>query len=215
MRFSALKPGELPAGELRPWTFGGNTLPTRYSLVVDGDRVVLRAQAQASASGIAREISVDPRTHPMVEWRWKVMRLVEGGDLRSKAGDDYSARVYVTFDLDPATLPAGDRMRLAMARLAHGDKVPAAALCYVWDRKAARDTIVANAYTDRVRMIVAESGPDRVGQWVGIRRNVREDYRRAFAEAPPAVSGVIVSSDTDNTGESVVAYYGDISFGPQ
>jgi hypothetical protein len=215
MRFSAMKAGELPAGELRPWAFASGTRLTRYSLVADAGTVVLRADAEASASGIVRELSVDPRTHPVVEWRWKVMRLVERGDLYAKAGDDYSARVYVTFDVDSATLPPGDRMRLAMARLVHGDKVPAAALCYVWDRKAARDTIVANAYTDRVRMIVAESGPGRVGQWVAIRRNVREDYRRAFDSEPPAVTGVVVSTDTDNTGEAVIAYYGDIAFGSQ
>jgi hypothetical protein len=213
MRFSAMKAGELPAGELRPWAFAGSTRPTRYSLVADGGSVVLRADAEASASGIVRELSVDPRTHPIVEWRWKVMNLVERGDLYAKAGDDYSARVYVTFELDSATLPPADRVRLAMARLVHGEIVPAAALCYVWDRKAARDTIAANAYTDRVRMIVAESGPARVGQWVGIRRNLREDYRRAFGGEPSAVTGVVVSTDTDNTGEVVVAYYGDIAFG--
>ena len=214
MRFSSMKAGEPLPDELRSWAFAGGTRPTRYSLVIDEDRVVLRSDAEASASGVVREMRVDPRTHPVIEWRWKVMNLVERGDLLAKAGDDYSARVYVTFDLDPATLPGGDRMRLAMARLVHGDKVPAAALCYVWDRKAVRGTFAANAYTDRVRMIVAESGAARVGQWVGIRRNVGEDYRRAFGAEPPQVSGVIVSSDTDNTGESVVAYYGDISFGP-
>jgi len=214
MRFSAMKAGEPLPGDLRAWAFAGGTRPTRFALVADGGTVVLRADAEASASGIAREMVVDSRTHPILEWRWKAMRLVERGDLNAKAGDDYAARVYVTFDLDSARLPAGDRMKLAMARLVHGDKVPSAALCYVWDRNAARDTFAANAYTDRVRMIVAESGAGRVGQWVGIRRNVREDYRRAFGEEPPAISGVIVSSDTDNTGESIVAYYGDLSFGP-
>ena len=139
---------------------------------------------------------------------------VEGGDIHSKTGDDFSARVYVTFDLDPAALAAGERMQLGLARLVYGDKVPSAALCYVWDRKSPRDTIVPNAYTGRVRMVVAESGSARVGQWVGVRRSVRDDYRRAFGGEPPSITGVIVSTDTDNTGQSVTAYYGDISFGP-
>lgn len=214
MRFSAMKAGDGLPRELGLWAFAGGVRPTRYALVLDEGQVVLRAEAAASSSGIVREMSVDPRAHPVIEWRWKVMNLVERGDPYAKEGDDYAARVYVTFDLDPATLPAGDRMRLAMARLVHGDRVPAAALCYVWDRKVVRGTLVANAYTDRVRMIVAESGPARVGRWVSVRRNLREDYRRAFGEEAPRINGVIVSTDTDNTGESVVAYYGDLSFGP-
>ena len=214
MRFSVLKAGGPLPGELKPWDFAGGLKPTRYSLVADDGVVVLRAEAQASASGIVRELNVDPRAYPILAWRWKVMNLVERGDLHSKAGDDFSARVYITFDLDPATLAAGERMQVGLARLVYGDKVPSAALCYVWDRKSPRDTFAPNAYTGRVRMIVAESGAAQVGQWTGVRRNVRDDYRRAFGGEPPAVTSVIVSTDTDNTGETVTTYYGDLSFGP-
>lgn len=212
MRFSALQAGAALPQELKPWGFGSATRATRYALVAEEGGVVLRADAQASASGIVRELRVDPRVHPILSWRWKAMNLPERSDLRAKGGDDFAARLYVTFDLDPSTLPAGERMQLSLARMLHGDKVPAASLCYVWDRNAPRETMVPNAYTDRVRMVVAESGTTRLGRWVAVRRNVFEDYRRAFGAEPPMVSGVIVSSDTDNTGESVVAYYGDISF---
>lgn len=214
MRFSAMKPGATLPAELQPWTFAGGPRPTRYSLVDDEGGVVLRADAQGSASGLVREMSVDPRTHPSLAWRWKAMNLVERGDLRRKDGDDFAARVYLTFDPDPSTLSTGERMQLSIARMMHGTKVPAAALCYVWDRKALRETLVPNAFTDRVRMIVAESGSARVGQWVEVRRDILKDYRRAFGTEAPRVTSVIVSTDTDNTGESIVAYYGDISFGP-
>jgi hypothetical protein len=43
-------------------------------------------------------------------------------------------------------------------------------------------------------------------------RNIVEDYRKAFGEEPPMISGVAIMTDTDNTGESVTAYYGDIRF---
>jgi len=43
-------------------------------------------------------------------------------------------------------------------------------------------------------------------------RNVYEDYKRAFREEPPKISGVAIMTDTDNTGESATAYYGDIIF---
>jgi hypothetical protein len=214
MRFSALAAGGPLSADMKPWEFGGGLRPTRYSLVADEGVVVLRAEAENSASGIVREVRLDPRVYPVLSWRWKVMRVLERADLRSKAGDDFAARVYVTFDLDPATLAPAERMKLAFAQLRYGEKVPAAALCYVWDAKSPRDTLVPNAYTDRVRMIVAESGAARAGKWVSVQRDIRDDYRRAFGSEPAGVSGVVVSTDTDNTGESAVAYYGDISFGP-
>jgi hypothetical protein len=79
---------------------------------------------------------------------------------------------------------------------------------------------VPNAYTERVRMVVVESGPARLGQWLRMQRDVAEDYRRAFgADDPevarrpvPRVNAVVVSSDTDNTGETAEAYFGDVSF---
>ncbi len=214
MRFSTLQAGGRLPDELRPWGFGNRAPETRYTLVADEGEVVLRADAERSASGIVREMRVDARTHPTLSWRWKAMSVVEKGDLRTKEGDDFVARVYVTFDVDPATLPAGERMKLSLARMLYGERVPAAALCYVWDGKAPRDTFLPNAYTPRVAMIVAESGSARTGKWVRVERNIATDYRRAFGTAPPQVSGVIVSTDTDNTGETAVAFYGDISFGP-
>jgi hypothetical protein len=212
MRFSNLAAGSALPSELKPWTFGGRTHATRYALVDDAGVVVLRADAQNSASGVVREMRIDPRAHPILSWRWKAMNVVGKADLRTREGDDFAARVYVTFDVDAATLPAGERLKLSMARLIHGDRVPAAALCYVWDGKSPRDTFAPNAYTGRVRMIVAESGAGRTGQWVSVRRNVVEDYRRAFGSEPLEATAVIVSTDTDNTGETVVAFYGDISF---
>jgi hypothetical protein len=61
-------------------------------------------------------------------------------------------------------------------------------------------------------MIVVESGPDRVGQWVTEERNVYEDFRRAFGREAPMISGLALMTDTDNTGETATAWYGDISF---
>lgn len=214
MGFSGLKAGGALPDVLKPWAFSDRLRTTRYSLVSDAGVVVLRADAQASTSGIVRELKVDPRAYPILSWRWKAMSVVEKGDLRTKEGDDFAARVYVTFDLDPAALSAPERMKLSLARLVYGDAVPAAALCYVWDAHAPRETLVPNAYTDRVRMIVAETGATRAGQWVAMRRNIRDDYQRAFGAEPAGVTGVIVSTDTDNTGDTAVTFYGDISFGP-
>ncbi len=61
-------------------------------------------------------------------------------------------------------------------------------------------------------MIVVESGDSRLDRWVSVERNIYKDYLQAFGEEPPMISGVAIMTDTDNTGESATAYYGDIVF---
>jgi hypothetical protein len=55
-----------------------------------------------------------------------------------------------------------------------------------------------------------ENGSAKVNQWANEERNVYEDYKKAFGEEPPMISGVAIMTDTDNAGESAIAYYGDI-----
>ena len=212
MRFSSIAEGAPLPAWLEPVTFGGNAKPTEFALVQDGGQTVLRAYARASASGLARMVRVDPGVHPVLAWRWKTTNLVVRGGLATKEGDDFALRLYVTFDLDPALLSIGDRMRLTIGRAVWGERLPVAALCYVWDNRAAPGTIVPNAYTDRVRMVVADSGTASVGLWVAHERDVAKDFRSAFGLPAPAVASVIVSADTDNTGESVESFFGDIEF---
>ena len=89
---------------------------------------------------------------------------------------------------------------------------PLAAINYIWESTTPKGTIVPNPYAEQVKMIVVESGRVLINQWVNEERNVYEDYRKAFGEEPPMVSGVAIMTDTDNTGESAIAYYGDIVF---
>ncbi len=70
--------------------------------------------------------------------------------------------------------------------------------------------MVPNAFTNCVMMIVVESGKSKLGQWVKEERNIYEDYKKAFGEEPGMITGVAVMTDTDNTGEFAIGYYGDI-----
>ena len=212
--FSSLRPGAPLPEWLKPYAFEGRPRHTRYALVEDEGRTVLHARAEASASGLARELRVDTRSHPLFAWRWKVANLLAKSDLATKEGDDFPARLYVTFDLDPARLSLGERAQMALARLIYGPKTPVATLCYVWDSRAGVGSMAPNAYTDRVRMVVVESGAAHLGRWRSYERNVADDFRRAFGLEPPPVNGVIVSSDTDNTGETAEAWFGDVLFRP-
>lgn len=210
-RFSEMDPGGVVTG-WQPMTFDKIESHTRYVLVDDSGSTVLRADSRASASGLVRKVNVDPTTHPMLSWKWKVNRMIDKGDVTRKSGDDYPARIYVTFAEAPEELTFFQRTRRAAIRMVYGKTPPSAAIAYVWANRAAVGNIHPNPYTDRVRMIVVESGPARLNQWQMYRRNIVEDFRRAFGTDPPRISGVAVMTDTDNTGESVTAWYGDIVF---
>ena len=208
--FSTASPGaELPA----PWRI--STLPnvqraTHYALVADGGTVVLRAQANASMASVTHALKIDPIVLPVITWRWKISNILKKSNIQTKTGDDFPARVYVLFDYDIRKLSILQRAKMYLARSRFGKDVPAAALCYVWDGKAPVGTSVWSPYTDRVRVIVVESGSAYLNRWREVRRDIVADFREAFGEDPPAISGVAVASDTDNTGESVTAFYGDI-----
>ena len=61
-------------------------------------------------------------------------------------------------------------------------------------------------------MVVVYSGGEGLGQWREETRNVYDDYKRAFSKEPHAILAVGVMTDTDNTQQKAVAYYGDIAF---
>lgn len=209
--FSAARPGSaLPEG-WAPLDLQSVRNRTQYALVDDAGRTVLRAESSAAASGLARKLHADPAEHPLLRWRWKISNTLKGGDIYKKQGDDYPARIYVMFDYPVEKLSSGERMQLRMARALHDPDLPAATLCYVWDSKAPPGTITPSTYTDRVRMVVVESGSARVKRWLDVERDVYRDFRAAFGEDPPAISAIAVATDTDNTGETVTAWYGDIS----
>jgi hypothetical protein len=211
-RFSAEPPNAaLPSG-WKPLTFKNIKSMTRYSLVREDGITVVKAEADRSASGLVREITLDPKEYPWIEWRWKAVNLLQKGDVRSKQGDDYPARLYITFAYEPRRLGVFEKLKYEAAKLLYGDYPPLAAINYIWGSRTPTGTVVSNAYTDHVRMIVVESGPARLNRWVSESRNLYEDYRRAFGEEPPPISGVAIMTDTDNTGESATAYYGDIVF---
>jgi hypothetical protein len=212
MRISALQPGAPLPDWVEPYVFPNQPRHTQFTLVEDDGRTVLAARASASSSGLVRRVRADLRRFPVLAWRWKAMNLPLKGDIGTKAGDDFAVRIYVIFDLDPAVLSIGERMQLALARAIWGEQVPAAALCYVWDLRAPVGSIVPNAYTNRVRMVVADSGSAQLGRWMSHEADLAADFRRAFGIEPPAVSAVIVSADTDNTGETTDSYFGDIEF---
>lgn len=207
--FSREAPGtEVPAG-WEPLRLG-HARPTQYRVVRDAGTHVVRADADGSASGLIRRVEADPATYPVLRWRWKVENVHPRGDYRRRSGDDYAARVYVTFAYDPARLPLPERVRYRALRALGFRDVPVRALNYVWANRADAVEARPNAFTDWVRMVPVERGSAHLGVWREARRNLVEDYRAAFGEDPPPISGIAVMTDGDNTGGRATAFYGDI-----
>lgn len=211
-RFSTATAEDTLPADWRPLTFKKIERHTTYKLVRDNDTVVIKAAAEASASGLTREIKINSKEYPIVQWRWKVSNILKKGDVHKKEGDDYPARIYITFEYDPSKLGFFEKAKYEAVKILYGQYPPHGAINYIWASKAPIGTIVPNPYTDRVKMIVVESGGAKLHQWVNEERNIFEDYKRAFGEDPSMISGVAIMTDTDNTGESAIAYYGDIFF---
>jgi len=211
-KFSSEKAGNALPPDWKPLTFKKIERHTAYELVKDDGKVVIKAVAKASASGLAREIKINPKEYPIIQWRWKVANVLKKGNVKRKEGDDYPARIYITFQYDPSKLSLAEKAKYDAIKVLYGQDPPLGAINYLWESKTPVGTIVPNPYTDRVKMIVVESGAAKLNRWVNEERNLYEDYKKAFGAEPPLISGVAIMTDTDNTGESATAYYGDILF---
>lgn len=185
---------------------------TQFKLLDAPEQGVLHAIAQNSMAGIIRKQRVDLAKTPLLCWQWKIKSSVAKADLSTKAGDDYAARLYVFYDVPAKQLALSDRVKIKLAKSLYGAEIPTAALNYVWDNKHAIGTMRANAYTDRTRLIVLQSGNSKAGQWQREIRDVRQDYLAAFGSPAPDVVGLAIATDTDNTQSKAEAWYQEPRF---
>lgn len=167
--------------------FKGETL---YKIVNTEHSWVLRAESRASASALIYRHQYDLKEYPILSWKWRVENTVKKGDETKREGDDYAARVYVIF---PHWLPPLTK-----------------SINYIWANRLPKGKHVPNTFYSKAIMVAVESGNENIGKWITERRNVYEDYKTLFGEEPPLAGGIAIMTDTDNTGESAVAYYDDI-----
>ena len=178
-------------GGLKPaWEVKSFKGTTDYQVVTDGGGKVLRAESKGTASGLVYAIDYAPADYPVLAWRWKVANIIPQGDETVKSGDDYAARVYVVFP--------------------HWLFFKTRSINYIWANKLPKEAFLPNAFTGNAVMLAVESGPGRVGEWIGERRNIVDDYRRFFGEEPPAVGAIAIMTDTDQTGSTATAWFDDI-----
>jgi len=209
-RFSAAAPGNRLPSEWEPLTFKKIKKHTLYSLVSDSGQTAVKAVCDGSSSGLIRHVRIDPEKYPIIKWRWKINSVFKKGDVTQEAGDDYPARLYITFEFDSKIAGLMERAKHKALKLVLGRAPPAEAINYIWASRAPDGTVVPSPYTSQSMMVVVQSGKADLNQWVTETRDIFADYMAAFGKKPPMISGIAIMTDGNDTGESAVAYYGDI-----
>jgi hypothetical protein len=185
---------------------------TVYTPAQEDKQTVLRASADRSASLYVAAFKTPMGAPSAVSWRWKTDALVPGADNRDKSKEDAPLRVILAFDGDKTSLPQEEQKRFSRAKKLSGRNIPYATLMYIWSDHVPVDTVIPSAHTSQVKMLVVASGSNGLGSWQSVKRNVAEDYRRAYGADPGPLLGVAVMTDTDNTGAKASGEYADIRF---
>ncbi|MFZ1416158.1 MAG: DUF3047 domain-containing protein [Defluviicoccus sp.] len=161
---------------------------------IDGEG--LKATCDNSASGRFLRKTIDLRATPVIEWSWRVDAVFDPSvNEKSKAGDDFAARIYVVKDGGVAVW----RTR---------------AINYVWASAMPVGADWPNPFASQAHMVALRSGPPAAPgqQWVTERRNIREDFKRFHGRDIEAIDAVAIMSDCDNRGGSAEAWYGPVRF---
>jgi hypothetical protein len=183
---------------------------TVYRLENYQGKTVLSANSKTSASGLAVKLKPKKVNNLWLQWEWKALSAMPEADNSEGYRDDAPLRILVAFDGNKSKLSLKEKMNFEMANLISGQEMPYATLMYIWSGKSPVDSVINNAHTSRIKMIVVDSGWDNLGQWHKHQRDLSADYKLAYGEAPGDVIGIALLTDTDNTKSETRAFYGDI-----
>jgi hypothetical protein len=189
--------GEFSAGRLHGWQVKKFKDESRYQLAEMSGLQVLRAHSHASASGLFKNVRIDLKKYPFLNWRWRIENRLTGLDEQSKTGDDYGARIYVV---------VSGGFQFWNTRI----------LNYVWADTSPAGHVWPNAFAGKNAMMLAlRSHKDAVATWYTEKRNIYEDFKQIFGTSVRYIDAMALMTDTDNSGGRVTAYYGDIYFSTQ
>ncbi len=192
LSMSTVRVANFESGDLSGWKEKQFRGKTNYMIVANDSRNSLIATSSASASALYKEIRIDLVKTPYLNWSWKTENVLTGLNEFTKAGDDYCARVYVVFK--------------------HPFFWKTQSITYVWSSKQPIETSWKNPYSSNAMTVAVQSGNTNVGRWVSQKRHIAADYQRLFGEEKRVADGIALMTDTDNSGQSATAYYGNIFF---
>jgi hypothetical protein len=165
-----------------------------FKIEADGNGRVLHMKSENEGSTISRQIKLDIKQYPLLQWRWKAVTFPKGADSRKKATDDQACQVYITFPRFPQAVRSRN-------------------IGYVWDTSAPAGLIVPSEKNATVVYVIVRSGPGEAGKWIAETRNVYEDYKKIYGEEPgEEVGAVSVATDSNDTQSSAECFVGEILF---
>lgn len=159
-----------------------------YKIVKEDENLYLAAETKGEAVNFGREAKVNLRLYKKLRWRWRVHNLPEGANENDSDKNDSAAAVRIIIGTSALS---------------------AKAIKYVWSATLPPGTEVDSG---RLKVIVLESGPEKMGQWVWEEVNVYDDYVRLFGGDPRPADAFGLLTDSDNTDSFVKADYDDIIY---
>jgi len=183
------------------------------SIIFDGEsvytvedyqgQVLLHAKSQNAASGLVLKQNIDLIATPHLSWSWLIKNKLKGLDERTKAGDDYVARIYVAIDKGVLVWKSKS-------------------LNYVWSSNQDEGLVWDNPFAGaRVKMMSVKGQNSNTNQWYAQQRNVYADLIATFGDkgseaanrkAYQYINLVAIMTDTDNSDNMAQSYYGDLVF---
>ena len=169
---------------------------TIYSVGSNGNGNFLKSVADNAASGLGKEIKIDLNRTPFINITWKVEKDLSGIKENTKKGHDFAARVFVI--KKTGATPLSNR-----------------AINYVFSSNNEVGTNYPSPYTKKSIDNVLASTKNNLDEWITVKANVKEDFKRLHDLDVDELDGLAIMSDTDNSKMKSIAYFQNIYFSSQ
>ena len=186
--FSANELKELEVRKVR-----GADNKTVYSVGTNENGNFLKAIADNAASGLGKEIKIDLNKTPFINITWKIEIDLKGIKENTKKGHDYAARVFAI--KKTGATPLSNR-----------------AINYVFSSNNKVGENRPSPYTKKSIDNVLASTIDNLNEWVTVKANVKEDFKRFHNLDVSELDGLAIMADTDNSKKKSISYFQNIYF---
>ena len=150
---------------------------TSYSVGSNENGNYLKAIADNAASGLGKEIKIDLNKTPFINITWKVEKDIPGIDETAKKGHDFAARVFVIKKTGATAL--SNR-----------------AVNYVFSSNQDVGSNSRSPYTKKSVDNVLATTKTNLNEWVTVKANVKEDFKKFHDLDVNELDGVAIMSDT-------------------
>ena len=174
----------------------GSDNNTFYTVGSNENGNFLKAVADNAASGLGKEIKIDLNKTPFINITWKIEKDLRGIKENTKKGHDYAARVFAI--KKTGATPLSNR-----------------AINYVFSSNSEVGDNRPSPYTKKSIDNVLASTKDSINQWVTVKANVKEDFKRFHDLDVNELDGLAIMADTDNSKKKSIAYFQNIYFSAQ